>query len=247
MPDQLSFGWDDAKQPARPPAVAPAIAGLADRLHDLARKNIYLGTSSWKYPGWLGQLYQPGGYNVRGKFSQRKFDQTCLAEYARVFSTVGGDFSFYQFPTDEAWRDIFQQVGPGFRLCPKVPEEITVERYPDLPRYGQRAGQPNPHFMDAALFREKFLTPLGPYREKLGALIFEFGTIHEGPYHEPRGFAKALDQMLGELPPGQFSFSVEVRNREFLKPGSGYLETLASHGVAHCLNSWTRKIGRAHV
>ncbi|HUN81820.1 MAG TPA: hypothetical protein VMV81_09960, partial [Phycisphaerae bacterium] len=66
MPDQLSFGWDDAKQPARPPAVAPAIAGLADRLHDLARKNIYLGTSSWKYPGWLGQLYQPGGYNVRG-------------------------------------------------------------------------------------------------------------------------------------------------------------------------------------
>ncbi|MGA0849821.1 MAG: hypothetical protein ACO3RX_07700, partial [Chthoniobacterales bacterium] len=40
----------------------PTRAGLAGALscatHQLAREaNLYLGTSSWKYEGWLGQIY----------------------------------------------------------------------------------------------------------------------------------------------------------------------------------------------
>src|ERR1051325_9039987 len=149
--EQMSFGWEDSKASLHRPNPAPPVINLASRLKTLAAQGIYLGTSSWKYPGWLGQLYQSGNYQVRGKFSQRKFDQTCLSEYSHVFPTVGGDFSFYQFPTDEAWRDLFAQVTPDFRFCLKVPEDVTVERFPDLPRYGKRAGEVNPHFMDAKL------------------------------------------------------------------------------------------------
>src|SRR5437773_496131 len=101
--EQMSFGWEESDAPPHQGPV-PAVADLASRLQALAAQRIYLGTSSWKYPGWLGQVYQPGNYQVRGKFSQRKFDQNCLSEYTRVFPTVGGDFSFYQFPTEEAWR-----------------------------------------------------------------------------------------------------------------------------------------------
>jgi hypothetical protein len=41
-----------------------------------------------------------GCYLKRGKFSRKKFDETCLADYAETFPTVCGDFAFYQFPSE---------------------------------------------------------------------------------------------------------------------------------------------------
>jgi hypothetical protein len=48
---------------------------------DLARQNVYIGTSSWKYPGWRGMLYDPARYEYRGKFAQTRFNRACLREY----------------------------------------------------------------------------------------------------------------------------------------------------------------------
>ena len=234
--EQLAFGWAEPA-PDNPPGLLPRAAGLADRLGGLARRGIYLGTSSWKYPGWLGQLYRPERYQTRGRFSQKRFNEGCLGEYAEVLPTVCGDFAFYQFPSEATWRRTFEQVPEGFRFSLKVPEEVTVERFADLPRYGPRAGSANPHFMDAAVMRDQLLGRLGPYRDRLGTLIFQFGTLH-GPMSEPGRFVGRLDEMLSTLPTDRYRFAVEVRNRSFL--GTDYLACLRSHGVAHCLNSWTR-------
>lgn len=223
-----------------PPEVLPQAAALAERLRLLAGQHIYLGTSSWKYEGWLGRIYDPKRYETRKRFSLKKFNRECLSEYAGVFPTVGGDFSFYQFPSGEAWAEMMAQVSPGFRFSLKIPEEITVERFPDLPRYGRRAGQSNPAFMDASRLCDLLLARLEPYRDRLGVLMFEFGTIHDGPLREVSAFAGALDRLLSCLPTRRFEFAVEVRNREFVKASSPYFECLRSHGVAHCLNSWTR-------
>jgi uncharacterized protein YecE (DUF72 family) len=235
--DQMAFGWADESEPAGMP---PEIRPLAERLERLAERRIYLGTSSWKYPGWLGRVYNPARYQTRGKFSSRKFNDECLNEYANIFPTVCGDFAFYQFPTEAIWKRTFGQVPDGFQFSLKVPEDVTVERFPNLPRYGRRAGKSNPDFMDARLVRERLLERLDPYRNQLGVLVFQFGTIHEGPMSEPKEFAGALSNMLDDLPTTQYRFAVEVRNPAFLDPGSGYLDTLRDHGVAHCLNSWTR-------
>ena len=59
-------------------------------LDELARGGICIGTSSWKYPGWCGQLYDEQRYLTRGKFSEAKFERECLAEYAQTFPTVSG-------------------------------------------------------------------------------------------------------------------------------------------------------------
>jgi len=251
--EQLAFDWgeEDAKRQAagREPAAGgespaagmlPRAAALRARLGALAGRGAYLGTSSWKYPGWLGQVYAPQRYETRGKFSERKFNQECLSEYATVFPTVCGDFAFYQFPSAAMWDRLFSQVPAGYRFSLKVPEDVTVERFPDLARYGQRAGKENPHFMDAALVRDQLLARLEAYRDKLGVLIFEFGTIHRKPMSETKGFASALDHMLSRLPLDRYQFAVEVRNREFLGPESDYPACLRAHGVAHCFNSWTR-------
>ncbi len=191
---------------------------LRGRLLRLAERGVYLGGSSWKYPGWLGQIYSRSRYQTRGRFSKKLFDDTCLSEYATVFPTVCGDFAFYQFPTDAMWAKLFRQTPGHFRFGFKVPEMITV--------FG------NPTFLDASLFEDSFLRPLEPYRQQIGVLIFEFGTIRQ-----TIDFPAVLDPFLERLPPG-WRFAVEVRNPEFLEPR--YFDCLRAHNVSHVYNAWTR-------
>jgi hypothetical protein len=81
---------------------------FAGRLSALADQKIFIGASSWKYLGWLDQIYSRDRYTSRGRFAKKRFEPECLAEYAEVFSTVCGDFAFYQFPSPE-----FQPVSPS--------------------------------------------------------------------------------------------------------------------------------------
>ena len=101
----------------------------------LAAEGVYFGTSSWKYEGWLGTVYDAERYVTRGKFSQQKFEADCLAEYATTFPVVCGDFAFYQFPSPEFWKRLFGQTPPSFLFGFKVPEEITVARWPGHARF----------------------------------------------------------------------------------------------------------------
>ena len=61
---------------------------MKEKAAALAAKGVFVGTSSWKYEGWLGQLYTPARYEYRGKFAKTRFDRDCLSEYAEVFKTV---------------------------------------------------------------------------------------------------------------------------------------------------------------
>ena len=212
-------------------------ARLAPRLKSLAGESLYFGTSSWKYPGWLGSIYAENRYQTRGKFSQKKFDETCLGEYARVFPTACGDFAFYQFPTQDYWDRLFAQVPSDFLFGLKVPEEITVASWPKHARYGQRAGEPNEHFLAARTFERFFARPLRKHQWQVGPLIFEFGTFNKGTFPRPDDFLARLDPFLADLPEG-FRHAVEIRNPEYLTPS--YLDLLRSRNVAHVFNAWTR-------
>src|SRR5205085_6854179 len=149
-------------------------AELARRLRSLAQENIWIGTSSWKYPGWLDQIYTRERYQTRGKISQKRFEAECLAEFAETFPIVCGDFSFYQFPTPEFWQRLFQSAPDGLRFALKVPEEVTAEVFPKHARYGPRAGMKNDSFLNADALAALFLEPLEPYSDRIAAMIFEF-------------------------------------------------------------------------
>ncbi|HET8548561.1 MAG TPA: DUF72 domain-containing protein [Bryobacteraceae bacterium] len=211
---------------------------LAARLRELADSGIYVGGSSWKYEGWIGQIYTPGRYLSRGRFSRKKFEQGCLAEYAETFPIVGGDFSFYQFPSDEFWRQLFGGAPEYLKFGLKVPEEITVKRFPTHRRFGPRAGEENPAFLSVPMLDDCFLRPLRPYAGRIAVLIFEFGTFSRASYPEPRKFFEELDRFLSALPRNEFRYAVEVRNQEYLR--SEYFDLLRRHRVAHVFNGWTR-------
>lgn len=220
------------------PPVPPFRARLAEALARLAADGVLVGTSSWKYEGWLGQVYTEERYHVRGgRFSKRLFEETCLAEYAETFPVVCGDFSFYQFPSEHYWRKLFGSAASGLRFVFKVPEEITVKVFPSHERYGVRAGQPNDSFLEAALLAETFLKPLAGYRERVAALLFEFGAFPRGALAGPEEFLDRLARFLAALPAG-FRYAVEVRNPDFLGPD--YFGVLRRHGVAHVFSAWTR-------
>jgi uncharacterized protein YecE (DUF72 family)/YHS domain-containing protein len=218
---------------------APSIdrGRLARTLAHLAGDGIYIGTSSWKYEGWIGQVYSREPYLVRGRHSKARFEERCIAEYAKTFPVVCGDFSFYQFPSDTFWQKLFAHAPQHLQWAFKVPEEITCRVYPTHPRYGPRAGQPNETFLSVNLLETGLLRALEPFRERIAVLIFEFGTFSRKSYADAEEFCTDLDAFLSALPSG-WRYAVEIRNEEFLT--GRYFETLAKHGVAHVFNAWTR-------
>ena len=216
---------------------------LAARLRALADQGIYIGGSSWKYEGWLGQIYSRERYLSRGKFSKKLFEQECLKEYAETFPAVCGDFAFYQFPTVEFWDKLFRQTPPHFQFAFKVPEQVTCKVFPTHARYGPQAGQENEAFLDSHMLKEMLLRPLLPHRDQTAVLILEFGTFGKRSFEEVGAFVERLDPFLKSLPK-EFRYAVEIRNPEFLE--HDYFACLRSHGVAHVYNAWSRmpELGR---
>ena len=210
---------------------------LADHLRLLAAQNIYIGGSSWKYEGWLGQVYSRERYLARGRFSRKIFEAECLREYSEVFPVVCGDFAFYQFPTEEFWRKLFGQAPDHFRFAFKVPEQITCKVFPMHARYGAQAGRENEAFLDAHVFQEMFLRPLLPHRPKAALMIFEFGAFGPRSFHNVGEFVDRLDPFLAQLP-ADFRYAVEVRNPGFLQ--TDYFSCLRARNVAHVYNAWSK-------
>ncbi len=195
---------------------------------------IRLGTSTWTYEGWQGQIYQR-------KYAKTTFARECLGEYCQylyngepLFRTVGNDSTFYRPPSANQLRHYLNQIPEDFQMCFKVWEEITIPRYAKHIRYGLKAGQPNPRFLDAKPFNDLVLTP---YREAkfepyMGPLLFEFQQ-HGMSMGD---FCSILDRFFGQLPQ-DIRYAVEIRNAGLLS--LDYRKILERHGVAHVYNHWS--------
>ncbi len=118
-------------------------------------------------------------------------------------------------------------------MCFKVWEELTIPTYATHARYGVKAGQPNPRFLDPGAFLDFVLKP---YRDAnflphTGPFLFEFQR-HGMPAEE---FFSRLDTFLAAIPK-DFRYSIELRNPGLL--GERYAEILHKHGVVHVYDHW---------
>ena len=195
---------------------------------------IRFGSSTWTYEGWHGQVYHR-------PYAKSTFAQECLGEYCQyqykgepLFRTVGNDATFYRSPTANQLRRYRNQLPEGFEMCFKVWEELTIPSYAKQARYGLKAGQPNPRFLDAQVFKDFVLMP---YREAkfeahTGPFIFEFQR-HGMSADE---FCSRLEGFFSQVPK-EFRYAVEIRNAGLL--GAEYHKVLETHGVAHVYNHWS--------
>jgi len=156
-----STGQGESRNAAVEPArVGAEVAGLADRLPSGLR----FGTSSWSFPGWAGIVYQGP---ARGQHLAR----SGLAAYARhpLLRSVGIDRSFYG-PLGQAEYAAYASAVPDdFRFLVKAHQALTLARFPHQARYGARAGEPNPLYLDAGYARDAVV---GLCLEGLGAKPF---------------------------------------------------------------------------
>lgn len=155
----------------------------------------------WAKQAWRGTLYPPHGGNAG-----------LLEEYARVFSTVEGNTTFYSgAPRAETVATWARQAPADFRFCFKLPAALTHQR--------RLAG--------VAADVDGFLEALAPLRDRLGPVMVQL----------PRDFgADELPQLEGLLSrwPTGIPCAVEVRHREFFHKGTAEIalnRLLITHGA----------------
>jgi len=127
---------------------------------ELAAGGVFIGTSSWKYDGWLDQLYTPDRYVKKSKtrtsaeqtsfanlqletpiakpvkVDKKTFENNCLTEYAEVFKSVSVDATYYKFPDEPLLRGWAEAVPDDFRFAFKLTKDVTIKRFPNRPEEG---------------------------------------------------------------------------------------------------------------
>jgi uncharacterized protein YecE (DUF72 family) len=222
-PGQLGLFAETPEPPAPRDLDWPAdLLALAGRL---ARWPLFLGTSSWSFPGWAGLVYPPG-------LPASALAGRGLAWYARhpLLRAVGVDRSYYGPLTAGDYRAWAAQVPAEFRFLAKAERSITTP--PELlPGGGARSADA---FLSADRLRrlcvEPLLAGLGPGR---AGLILQFPPLGHRHRRDPSGFAARLAGLLRDLPAG-VDYFVELRNGELLVPD--YFAVLAAAGASHCFS-----------
>ena len=195
---------------------------------------IRFGTSTWTYEGWQGQIYTR-------KYTKTAFTRECLGEFCQylyrgqpLFRTVGNDATFYRPPSANQLTRYLTQIPEDFQMCFKVWEELTIPTYAKHARYGSRAGQVNPNFLNADAFTKLVLQPYrdAQFGPNAGPFLFELQR-HGMPAEE---FIGKLDDFFDSVS-AEFRYAVEIRNAGLLGPR--YHDMLRAHGVAHVYNHWS--------
>ena len=235
--------FEGENAPARPPGEEPEIAPhVTDEDRALGARLppwIHLGTSSWSFPGWAGLLWN-------GRYTDDELARAGLRAYAQhpLFRTVSIDRSYYgplraadvaayAKQLDDA--NALAPALPPFRVVSKVWEEITTAVFPRHPRYGARAGEKNPHFLDAGRFLAEVLEPYRPHASHFGPFVFELTPMPKGTFDD-RTLTAKIDAFVSALPTS-FQWAFELRNEELLTPRWG--DVLRANRAAHVFTFWT--------
>lgn len=219
-------------RPRRPGAVKPAVAGpeliaAGTRLPP----RLYLGTSSWSYPGWDGIVWD-------GEYSESRLARDGLGAYARhpLLRCVSIDRSFYQPLSSAQYAGYAAQVPESFRFIVKAPASITDAVVRD--DHG-RASQPNPLFLDPERACREFVEPaLAGLGRRLGALVFQLSPL-PAPwlgdlphlFGQMGAMLRALPR-LDEIAPDAV-VAVQVRDAALLTPH--FVALLQETGATYCL------------
>ena len=108
--------------------------------------DVYVGTSGWHYPHWVGPFY-PDGMKSDG----------FLAHYARFLRSVEINNTFYRLPTPEAFETWREATPDGFVFACKASRYITHMK----------------KLRDPAASSAPFLGAVAALGDKLGPILFQ--------------------------------------------------------------------------
>lgn len=220
---------------AETPALAPAalsndVLALAQRLHQRFDGRLYLGTSSWHFPGWAGQVW------ARPEPAAR-LSREGLRAYALhpLLRTVSLDRAFYRVLDEATARRLADQAGPAFRFVVKAPAAISDAMQRD-PGSGAALAE-NTGFLDPRLAVEIAARPLAAgLAETLGVWVLQMSPLPPRWLDDTEALHERLQQLFEALRPAlpaQTLLALEVRDAALLTPALAAL--LKRLRVRYCL------------
>ena len=211
----------------RPCPPDPALQALAAALP----RQVYIGTSSWTYPGWAGLVWDQA-------YAEPLLSKHGLAAYSRhpLMRTVSVDRTFYLPLSASQYAAYAAQVPDDFRFVVKAPSIITDAM---VRAEAGRALQPNSQFLNPELAVREFVQPaLEGLQHKTGALVFQLSSLTPLLLGRLPEVLERLRAMLSALPSLQpvapeGVIAVEVRDPEFIGPE--LVEVLRATGAVYCM------------
>lgn len=213
--------------------------------------NIYLGTTSDRYAGWIGQIYSKERYVGRvnrrrhvvgGKaFIEEVLPVDSVQEYFEHFRVLEIDYTFYQLLTEKDGTP-----SPNYHVLSQYrryikDEDSIVLKVPQLV-FAQKlcrgnAYIPNEAYLDPGLFTEHFYKPaLEVLGKSLAGFIFEQEYQRNQDRPSENQMARSLEAFF-EAVPKDPRYHVELRTESYLTPP--VFEVLEKHGVGQVLSHWT--------
>ncbi|MBW1729306.1 MAG: DUF72 domain-containing protein [Deltaproteobacteria bacterium] len=212
---------------------------------------LFMGTTSDRYAGWLGQIYSPEKYKGKIKRRSKKVGSKSFVEeilpvesveeYFQHFSVLELDFTFYRPLKDQegnptqnyhTLRAYSQYLKKEDHLVLKVPQAFFAKKV-----WQQEVFGPNPTYLDARAFKNQFYEPalelVDPW---LCGLLFEQEYHRKQDRPSAREVAQELDRFFEAIPKDP-RYHVELRTESFLSPP--LFEVLEKHGVGQVLSHWS--------
>ena len=145
------FGPDSHPHAAVPAQVPSELRALGDRMPP----GVFLGTSSWSFPGWSGLVWA-------GTPDARFLARDGLRAYTAhpLLRLVGVDRSFYRPVPLNDWRRYHEQADPDAAFLVKAPQSALWARFPDHARWGSQRGLENTDFLDPELLMQAAIQPM---------------------------------------------------------------------------------------
>jgi len=212
---------------------------------------VFMGTASDRYAGWIGQIYSPGRYENRithrtHKVGNESFKEEILPvesveEYFEHFAVLEIDYTFYRplldkngKPTENyrVLKEYKKHLKPENRLILKVPQVVIAQKIRQGDKYVA-----NEEFLNPEVFLNQFYKPA---IELLGSMLTGFIFEQEYQRKDERlpivKLASVLDIFFKEIPTDT-RYHIELRTETYLT--DPVFEVLEKHGVGQVLSHWT--------
>ena len=221
--------------PSIPPA-APDETLL--RLGRRLPSGVFLGTSSWSFPGWEGIVYG-------GRFSEAQLARAGLPAYAAhpVLRAVGIDRGFYQPLAASSYARYARAVPEHFRFLVKAPALVTSAVMRTTPTAPPTT---NGSFLDVSVAHDLYVGPaIEGLGDRCGPLVFQFSPLLRELFRSPAAAHALIDRMgafFSALPSDVAGrapiYAIELRDPELLTPR--FVRMLRSSGVRLCVGVHAR-------
>jgi uncharacterized protein YecE (DUF72 family) len=213
--------------------------------------DIFVGTASDRYAGWIGQIYSEELYKDRiiaraHKVGGRSFRETVLPvdslkEYFAHFSVLEIDYTFYQLLLDPSGaptqsfhvlKSYREHMANGDSVILKVPQAIFAQKI----RRGSHH-LPNETYLNPEIFTHRFYQPatelMGPH---LKGFIFEQEYQRKDERLPATELAAALAEFFGAIP-DDHRYHVELRTESYLV--KAMFTVFEDLGIGQVFSHWT--------